>query len=402
MAYEIRIGHPRLETDGDGSIKITSAITLPDNGVRELWFQTDAENADKLVHERVDAFLVGLIPFISRHGGKVVCEAPVSGHLLHNLRHLLSPVLPQLHPDLSPLQISAPHDFMRLNTAQDAHVGTGCSCGIDSMSTIHTYTTPDTPPTLRVDTLTFFDVGSHGDRKSDLSAASARAEELSSGRARNIEAFAREINFPLIKASSNISDFSAGFAHINLHTFRNIATVLAFQKHFKAYHYASGFHISRFRITMDGLSHADEFLLRCLSTESTSFHSSLASLTRQDRTRLVSEFAPARKFLNVCVKEVDNCGFCFKCARTMFQLDLIGKLDDFSEVFDVKAYRANRRRILGLLSKDTHFHNEFLTAAKASTRCEYSIPRLKSAFMRGKLAHMLVSIRKRLTGRSRA
>lgn len=398
---ETRIGLPRIERVNNGRIRLIADISLPGGTNRDLWFETSASNASHIVHERSDAFLVGLIPFISRNGGKVVCEAPVSGYLLHNLRNLLSPVLPEFHPDLFPLQIDAPYDSIVLSGACGTHVGTGCSCGIDSMATIYTYTTPDTPPSMRVDTLTFFDVGSHGDRQSDRSGASDKTKEFSSGRARNIEAFAHEIGLPLIKATSNISDFNAGFSHINLHTFRNTATVLVVQKYFKAYHYASGFHISHFCITMDELSHADEFLLRCLSTESTVFHSALASMTRQDRTKLASEFGLTGKYLNVCVSKVNNCGFCFKCARTMFQLDLIGKLDDFSNVFDVQAYRENPRRILRLLSKDTHFHDEFLAAAKASTGCVYSLLKLKSAFALGKIAHILVNIRKRLIGKKR-
>lgn len=397
--HETRIGLPRIERTNNDCIRLVANISLPNGGNQNLWFETSASNANYIVHERSDAFLVGLIPFIARNGGKVTCDAPVSGHLLHNLRNLLSPVLPEFHPDLSPLQIDAPCDFTVLNEAYKTHVGTGCSCGIDSMATIYTYTTPDTPPSMRIDTLTFFDVGSHGNRQSNLSNSSNKTKELSSGRARNIEAFTHEIGLPLIKATSNISDFNAGFAHINLHTFRNTATVLVFQKYFKTYHYASGFHISHFCITMDGLSHADEFLLRCLSTESTVFYSALASMTRQDRTKLASKFNLTSKYLNVCVSKINNCGFCFKCARTMFQLDLIGKLDNFSNVFDVQAYRNNPRRILKILSKDTHFHDEFLTAVKAATGCIYSLPKLKSAFILGKIAHILVNIRKRLIGK---
>ena len=389
---KITIGVPFFERN-QYMVRIVANIVI-ENGCEKtnkmLWYETSDKWASMFVYERADAFLVGLIPFIARNGGKVVCEAPVSAHLLHNLRYLLSPVLPQFHPDLVELDIEAKEDSTLFSANGAYNVGTGCSCGIDSMATMAIYSGSTVPDSLRVNHLTFFDVGSH-----------EKKEELARARTTLAEKCADFMGVPLVKISSNIDDFSAGFSHIAIHTFRSMSAVLVLQKLFAAYHYASAYPISKFKISSEGIAYADEYVLRCLSTESTRLYSSLPPLNRQNRTAVVSEFAIAAKFLNVCVRDICNCGLCFKCARTMFQLDLIGKLDVFKEVFDVGAYHRNKKTILKLLARDTHFHDEFLEATRLSKNPPYSYFRLKMVFLRRRLSERIVKIRKMVKSKFR-
>lgn len=392
---EIRIAKPYYEKCIDGGRVVADVIT-PGGEQHKLWYKAEEKYASKLVYERADAFLVGLIPYIAYHGGRVVSEAPISTHLLHNLRHLLSPILPNFHPKFSPLDIEAPSDDSVFCVDSSFNVGTGCSCGIDSMSTLATYLEDDgnekkikqnpVPPSLRVNTLAFFDVGSH--ENLDL---------LAKDRERLAENFAASLNLPLVKITSNIALFNAGFSHIAIHTFRSMSAVLAMQKMFSAYHYASTYPITKFKISLEDIAYADEYILRCLSTETTRLYSALAPLSRQQRTALVADFEPAQNFLNVCVRSIHNCGLCFKCARTMFQLDLTGKLDKFKNVFDVEAYRRNKREILKLLSKDTHFHDEFLSAVKSVPEFSpFSYRRLATVFALRKLETRFINNRRAL------
>ena len=99
-----------------------------------------------------------------------------------------------------------------------------------------------------------------------------------------------------------------------------------------------------------------------------------------ESTRLYSALSALQQFLNVCVRNIHNCGTCFKCARTMFQLELIGKLDVFSSVFDVSSYYNHRKKILKLLSKDFHFHEEFLVEAEKG-KSPFSPLKLKIVFV---------------------
>lgn len=395
---EIRIAKPYYEKCIDGG-RVVADIITPGGEQHKLWYKAEEKYASKLVYERADAFLVGLIPYIAYYGGKVVSEAPISAHLLHNLRHLLSPILPDFHPDFYPLDIKAPDDISQLSVDGSLNVGTGCSCGIDSMSTLATYLEDvsngqnfmqkSVPPTLRVNILAFFDVGSH-----------ENLNQLAKERERLAEDFATSLNLPLVKITSNVAFFNAGFSHVAIHTFRSMSAVLVMQKLFSAYHYASAYPISKFKISSEGVAYADEYILRCLSTETTRLYSALAPLTRQQRSALAADFEPAHNFLNVCVRSIHNCGLCFKCARTMFQLDLTGKLDKFKNVFDIEAYRKNKKKILKLLAKDTHFHDEFLSAVKmAPEYSPFSYTRLSVAFCLTKFSTSLINTRKSLKRR---
>lgn len=55
----------------------------------------------------------------------------------------------------------------------------------------------------------------------------------------------------------------------------------------------------------------------------------------------------AQKHLNVCIvpeNGVHNCSCCSKCMRTLMPLEAMGKLDEFSEVFDLDVYRKNSHK----------------------------------------------------------
>ena len=68
---------------------------------------------------------------------------------------------------------------------------------------------------------------------------------------------------------------------------------------------------------------------------------------RSMKTRLVADYAPAAKYLNVCYGHdtLDtNCSVCPKCVRTLLTLDILGKLEEFGGVFDLARYRREARR----------------------------------------------------------
>ena len=66
-------------------------------------------------------------------------------------------------------------------------------------------------------------------------------------------------------------------------------------------------------------------------------------MTRMQKLKKVTEYAPSYKYLNVCLKDGDNCGRCEKCVRTMTGLDALGKLDLYHNVFDVNYYKSHKK-----------------------------------------------------------
>ena len=83
-----------------------------------------------------------------------------------------------------------------------------------------------------------------------------------------------------------------------------------------------------------------------LSNENLNIYSSCNTLTRVEKTRLVANFEPAYKYLNVCVRDDNNCGKCFKCLNTLFTLELLGLIDKFSHIFNIENYYKERSKYI--------------------------------------------------------
>ena len=64
-------------------------------------------------------------------------------------------------------------------------------------------------------------------------------------------------------------------------------------------------------------------------------------MTRMTKLKKVVDYVPSYRYLNVCLKDGDNCGVCEKCVRTLLGLDALGKLDEYNQVFDTQYYKQN-------------------------------------------------------------
>ena len=359
IAAPIEIFAPYTNTNAEGDTVLTFPLLI-DGQSRKLTYTVSPEYAKYLVTERADAALVAMLPLVTRRTGEVKVHAPISAELLHNLRHILSPILPLYHPSYKPLSIEAEADETCFRRAGVNHIGTGCSCGVDSLATIYTYSKRTmTPESLRVDTLTFFDAGSHyGNQRSK------HGNTLIIGRLTKAKACAADLKLPLLTVCSNLYSFGDGLNFESVCTYRNVSSVLILQKYFSTYHLASSSHIREFHFSERDPSDSDEFLLRCLSTESTRLLSAVSSLDRQERTALISHWQPARNHLNVCTVNVENCGRCMKCIRTLYQLEITGERAAFDHLFaDKTAFRngsfAERWHVLKKIMRDTYFHREY-------------------------------------------
>ena len=229
--------------------------------------------------------------------------------------------------------------------------GTGISCGIDSFYTIKTHANDEEcPEAMKVNCLTFFNVGSHGDKGGE------KARSLYMKRKENSEKFAKEFEYDFLEMDSNISDIIK-LNYPMTHTYRNCAAVLAMQKYFSTYYYSSGYSIYDFKIEKESSAYYDTFIFSALSNENVTFYSTGVTKTRMEKTISVAEYAPSYKFLNICTRQFKNCGICEKCIRTQLSLDAVGKLNEYKDVFNVDNYYNNRNKYYKKLLKEIHKGN---------------------------------------------
>lgn len=92
---------------------------------------------------------------------------------------------------------------------------------------------------------------------------------------------------------------------------------------------------------------AESFLHPLLSTEGLSIITDGIQYTRSQKTELIVDYLPTKEYLNVCVSSQDsvkNCTMCHKCLRTVFALDVMGRLNDYADLFNLREWGKRKFR----------------------------------------------------------
>ena len=302
-----------------------------------LWYEVDERYHEYLTIERTDAFLVGLFLLGIKNNMDIKVEGPVSTKLFYTLNIYLLPLLGEIRGE-RPIKIFC-NNLVSDPIESAGAIGTGLSCGIDSFSTIYSHLGEDSPEDYKITHFTFFNVGSNG------TLGGEKARKLFHKRLALVTPCAEELGKELITVDSNINEILQ-WTFNETHTYRNISASLVLQKLFKAYYYSSSYSIKYFDLKPKSCGHFDIFNMSMLSTENISFYSSCPHQTRVEKTKMVSQFEPARRYLNVCITDGSNCGGCEKCVRTLFTLELLGQLEHFSSVFNLSNYYSKRSKYI--------------------------------------------------------
>lgn len=310
-----------------------------------------------IVDDRIDAIVVGLMLFAIKNSYDFKSEIPISEELYYNLNYQfinsLSAISGLRHP-----RIYAPL-LPELNPTGEI-VATGISCGVDSLYTIYTHT-QNIPPTCELNHLVFFNVGSHKTGKGEDD-----SKRLFEGRRKLCRDFAAEAGLGFIEISSDLPAFldkyDNGYSHVENHTFMALFCIHWIQGGMKRFYYSSGLPFNNFSCrflpqTNFDCANYDLLTLLCASHGGLRFISAGGSVSRFDKIKDLCDYPLAYRYLNVCVNEVCNDGTCFKCIRTILEIDSLGKLDLFDAVFDVAGYKKGKMKYMenlyiGALKRD--------------------------------------------------
>lgn len=315
-----------------------------------LWFETDARLLPRSAAEVPNWALVAMLYPAMLSGRDLHVDANVSPRLFAAVRDDAQRLLRDYDPRTSLIRIEVA-GFATDGEPSGTGVATGFSAGTDSFATIARYGVPETPPSLHLTHVFTNNVGAMGSESQSM--------ELFKKYAARSERFASKMGWGHIRIDSNMDDFYpvsmfGDRCYQKTHTIRNAACALMFEELIKYYLYSSTFDYSKIKVCQSyDMGFIEPMLLQLLSTERTSIMSSCADLRRTDKTALVADLPEAWELLDVCVAPLafrlasdhPNCSRCFKCTRSMVNLDILGKLDRFERVFDLSHYRANRDRI---------------------------------------------------------
>lgn len=347
----IRIETPKVISDSETAI-LEVYINI-DNKREKVWFKVDKKYEQYLCYERSDAFVIAVLNFAMRNRHDIICDAPISEDLYYNIDKYLIDAISSYNPLFYRTKIEA-------NIATDTlpcagAVGTGISCGIDSLHVLACQTN------LRfkkhnVTHLTFNNVGSHGE--------GSHAKKLYQERLALPKRFAEEYGFEFVASDSNLMDVISQ-SHFKSHTYSSMFAVYCLQKLYSIYYYASsGYRYHEFTLIdkeYNSCGSYEMLLLPLLSTKNLRIYSEGEGMSRLTKLKDVVNYQPSYKYLNVCLKTSANCGVCEKCVRTLLEIDALGKLDKYKDVFDVEYYKQHKQWYLiqMLMQIAQHKHDYF-------------------------------------------
>ena len=343
----LTIGRPTVEETAEA---LTLRANVSFQGRKDkCFYSVPKEYAGFADRESSNCFLVGLLYPAMRHGEDIVVEGTVSAKLLYNINEYLIPLMALCDDRLKRITVKAGSTDASYRTEAKA-VGTGFSAGIDSFVTIYEHFVRPNPEGFRLTHLFFFNVGAHGipKKEGDLE----RIERQFRARYDKFRSYPDEVSLPFVQVNSDIHKFHT-WGHLETATLATAPAVLFLGGGLRRYYIASSGHTYRqlWKFLGDGLrpdsiENLNMMILPWLCTESLDIIDDGNFLDRSHKTALIADYPPAKRHLNVCYGHdtLDtNCSVCPKCARTLLTLELLGKLDEFSSVFDVEKYRREVR-----------------------------------------------------------
>lgn len=366
-----------LQVDG-GNEWINKISDFPNGG--ELYFSTTEEWGNYLTTESSDCFVVAVLVYAIKHGHDIKCDT-ISEKLYYNLVRKAIPVIASIH---GAKEIKILYGHLTNENYQPTGVGTGCSLGIDSFSTIIDHLSDECPASFKLTHFTYFNVGANGDI--DLNKVKKSYEKDY----QLVLEYARSKNIPVVKIESNISQVYLGEPANENYMSRNIATVLSMQKLFGKYIYASNYTLKDAKFTKQTMHAQESWLLPAWSTESTELILGDPCMVRTEKTKRVIQCPDTYKHLYVCWKEVftnygvdkdvtkvkddfRNCTRCGKCLRTLLTFDILGVIERYKDIFDLDYYYSNHdvfvSRVIAQRKKNLYY-DDIYNLMKA---CNYNI-----------------------------
>lgn len=341
----IRIEQPQLVSNENES-RLETYVSI-DGDRKKIWFSVDKEYEPYLCWERSDAYVIAVLNYAMRNGHDIECDTPLTEDLYYNIDKYLIDAIKQYNPNFYRPVITAPISSDVLPCA--GAVGTGISCGVDSLHALASQTGLKFNK-HNITHLTFNNVGSHGEGE--------KAQKLFNERIELPKKFANELGYKLVISNSNLMDVVEQ-NHFKSHTYSSMFPVYCLQKLYSIYYYASGgYKYSEFSLT-DIVSQCcgsyEMLSLPLLSTHNLRIYSEGEGMTRMTKLKKVVDYVPSYRYLNVCLKDGDNCGVCEKCVRTLLGLDALGKLDEYNQVFDTQYYKQNKEWYLVQMLKQMAF-----------------------------------------------
>lgn len=363
----IIVEHPFIESSGNETFL---KALIKDDAIGNdftLWFAVDKQYGEYLCDDRADAFMLAVLMIGMKSKQDIAIHAPVSKKLLFNINNTIQPLFTKMMPGSGCVKIEVPEE--KCVKLEGKSVGCGCSLGVDSLSSLYKHMGDDVVEGYRVTHLALFNSGQLGYLDSE------KNEQTFRKAVEGITPFSNETKLPIVAVNTNLNELfvNGGFkTAVSRFVVSTLCCPLALQKLFGKYVFASSYSVEDFEISIKDQSHAEGAYVPLLSTESTEIILSSAVMTRVEKTDFIRRNPLTPKYLDVCWAEQQassivhqdkwlkdktkkNCGWCDKCIRTLFTLELLGEdIKQYGDIFDIPKYYAHKDEFIMtlLLNRD--------------------------------------------------
>lgn len=325
---------------------------------KTMWFSVKHENEELLSAETYDAFfLVPLYLGMYYHANIKIC-GKISKKLYHNMMTYGQKIIKNFSDDVDFTEVRVDQLTDEVFVGKKM-IGTGISCGVDSLSTIYDRYVKEDDIDYKVNSLFIFNCGTHGHYEDQDTQVRFNSRYEMNKKA------ADAMDLPTYQVNSNIHAFTHRIAEQKLGYFAIYSCILSMEKNIKKYYLASSYSYDEL-LTFHEQSHdfdmaeyTESYFVPLIQTESSELILDGGQYKRSQKTANIADWPIAQKHLNVCIvprNGVENCSCCSKCMRTLMPLEALGKLEKFSDVFDLEVYRKyehkNKVMILSAYGKE--------------------------------------------------
>ncbi len=305
----------------------------------ELWFRVPAEYGEYLCTERSDAFVVAMLWYAMLTGSDIEFETPMSKRLHRGLTEKLLPALAE--NGAGRIRLLGPVSDAVLSCA--GAVGTGMSSGVDSFYTVMTHGANTPRPLTHLTYYTAFSLVPFG--STDVVKTFDAIDKIFDEEVRHASEVTSALGLSFVPVRTNLDrDFCRG-GMIYSGMYRSLASTLALGKLFGTYYSSSSGHGRDLGARIIAQTQNYEHLICDSCQTETLTYINSDDVLRAEKLRLLADNPLFRRHMSVCY-HLCACGECIGCWKTMFPLDILGKLDLFGDVFDLPRYYAHREELL--------------------------------------------------------
>lgn len=353
----IHISNLRKESQ-DGWTKLIADITQLGGGQNYLpepviWIAVKDEDAYMLADDVYDAFVLVPLYIGMYYKEDVHIHGCVSKKLYKNVMNYLQRILCDFSDNLSRINIKV--DGFKIADGEPDVIGAGLSCGVDSLSTVYDRYVKEDDPDYRINALFFFNTGWHGDYYHE------GTMKLCMDRYNMNKPAADELGLPFHMIDSNFHAFTFkmypnGGAVGKAGYIANYSCILELGRAVKKYYTSNCFSYNQILTVGTQFHNADfaefseSYSVPLIQTEKTELIIDGCQYTRTQKTEKLADWDIAQKYLNPCsqkshnTSDAHNCSRCQKCMLALLTFDATGKLEKFSDVFDLETYRKYSER----------------------------------------------------------